>query len=156
MCPFILGEVWRFYMSLENPSPYEIQRVLEAWNNTREELLRHDPDPDPYTMETAALADTEKVKDLVVRLLRASKRAYDQHHQAEQMITDLEIRSRRFEKRGERFKRTALDIMQITGERRVELPEATWAVRAGQQVVKILGPVAEKYMCRKVEVSEDK
>lgn len=132
-------------MSLDNPSPYEIQQVLAAWNTTREELLKHDPDPDPYAMETAALAETEGVKDLVTRLIRASQRADAKYKVADNMATDLEIRARRYQKRAERFRKTASDIMQIIGERRLDQPDFTLVVRRGQQKAVITGVVPDEY-----------
>lgn len=132
-------------MSLDNPSPYEIQQALAAWNTVREELLKHDPDPDPYAMETAALAETEGVKDLVVRLIRASQQADVRYKVSDNMATDLEIRARRYQKRRDRFRQTALDIMQIMGETRMEQPDFTVSVRKGQQKAVVTGAVPDEY-----------
>src|ERR1700722_1994897 len=118
-------------MSLENPSPYEIQEILAAWNNAREELLRHDPDPDAYATETAALAETEKAKD-------------------------LEVRARRYQRRFERFRKTALDIMMIVGRTKLEEPDFTFYQRRGQEKVEVTGEVDEEFVRTKVIREPDK
>jgi hypothetical protein len=143
-------------MSLENPSPYEIQEILAAWNNAREELLRHDPDPDAYATETAALAETEKARDLVVRLVRASQRAEAMYKAADAMATDLEIRARRYQKRFERFRKTALDIMMIVGRTKLEEPDFTFYQRRGQEKVEVTGEVDEEFIRTKIIREPDK
>jgi hypothetical protein len=58
------------------------------------------------------------------------------------LIEDMQTRKARFARRNEAFRATAFAILDALGRNRVELPDITASIRAGQPSVQITDPDA--------------
>jgi hypothetical protein len=121
------------------PSAYAIERVVSVWMAARTRLL--ETDTDTLADENAILrllgpADGE-VREILTRLLRAARHAQAMEEAADRQLDELTERRNRYRKRYEDARDDALQIMEIIGERRFELPDMLASVATSQPSVVI-------------------
>ena len=114
-------------------SPYAIEQAVSAWMSARARLLHDDPDLAGDEAALAAMLGPEEgdVKEILARLLRAAQHAKDMAEQAHQHGARIAARQKRYAARAEGLRGTAFAIMDAIGERLIELPDLTAAIRAG-------------------------
>ncbi|HET8636404.1 MAG TPA: siphovirus Gp157 family protein [Acidobacteriaceae bacterium] len=121
------------------PSGYKIEQVMSAWMAARARLAA---DPDMADDEAAlyeALGPQEgDVRDILARLLRAASHSSDMHKAAKERAEAIAERADRYKRRAESLRTTAFSIMDLLGERKVELPDVTATISAGRPSVTIV------------------
>ena len=121
------------------PSGYRVEQAMAAWASARARLLADDSglDQDEAAL-TELLGDAEgDVEDVLARLLRAARDAKAMAESAAGLIEDMQARKARFARRNEAFRSTAFAILDALGRKKVELPDLTASIRAGQPSVQI-------------------
>lgn len=119
------------------PSGFRIEQALAAWNSARTRLLQDDP-----SLERDEAALTEllgpvegDVDSIIARLLRAARHAKVMADGSSDLIKEMQERKTRYAARSEALRATAFAIMDAIGRTKVELPDLTATMRAGQPKV---------------------
>lgn len=115
------------------PSGYRLEQALSAWQSTRARLLADDPDlahDEAALVELLGDADGD-VQGILARLLRGAVHAAAMASSAQDMATNLRARQDRYKRRADTMRATAFAILDAIGQRRVELPDLTAAIRTG-------------------------
>lgn len=121
----------------DGPSGYRIEMALAAWQSARARLLNEDPalENDEAALIDALGPEEGDIRSILTRLLRGALYARDMQSAAKvrkQMTADREAR---YKARAEFMMTAAFNIMQVTGERRFELPDLVASVRLGPKSV---------------------
>ena len=74
---------------------------------------------------------------ILARLLRGARHAKSMADAAAEQIEDMQARKSRYQRRQETMRGTAFAIMDALGRNKVELPDLTASIRAGQPSVVI-------------------
>jgi len=105
------------------------------------------------------LLSLESETDLREFLTVAVKRMYEAEAFVEgidDLITDIKTRRQRFEQRGEAMRSLAFRVMTTAAVRKVELPQATLSIRAGQPKVIITDETRLPEHCIRIKREPDK
>lgn len=129
---------------IDAPSGYQVERVLSAYQAARARLVEDDPS---LADDEAALVDLlgpedGEVQDILARLLRGALHARDMAAAAKARLKAMKGRQERYEARAEHMQTAAFNILQITGERRFELPDLLATIRHGPRSVFITDETA--------------
>lgn len=119
------------------PSGYKIESVISAWQAARDHLLTSDPslqDDEAALIEALGPEDAD-VHSILSRLLRGALHARDMAAAADERAKLIHARRDRYRRRAETAITAAFNIMQITGERRLELPDLVASIRRGPESV---------------------
>lgn len=125
---------------MDAPSPYKIEATLSAYQSARARLIEEDPS---LEHDEAALVDLlgpedGAVQDILARLLRGALYARDMANAADERAKATQGRRDRYKHRAETMVTAAFQIMNVTGERRVELPDLLATIRHGPQSVFVI------------------
>jgi hypothetical protein len=122
------------------PSGYKVEVALSAWHAARERLLAEDSglEHDEAALEELLGAAEADVEEVLKRLLRAARDAKAMAEASAGLIEDMQARKARFARRNEAFRATAFAVMDALGRSKVELPDITASIRAGQPSVQIV------------------
>src|SRR4051812_42249540 len=109
------------------PSGYRIEQAVSVWQSARARLLADDGD---LAHDEAALVDllgteTGDVRNILERLLRATLHAEDMAAVASERAATIKGREARYKSRAQHMRATAFAIMDVIGERKIELPDLT-------------------------------
>ena len=121
------------------PSGYRVEQAMAAWQSARARLLSEDSalEHDQAALDDL-LGDAEgDVEDVLARLLRAARDAKAMAEASAGLIEDMRARKERYQRRNEAFRSTAFSILDALGRSKVELPDITASIRAGQPSVQI-------------------
>jgi len=121
------------------PSGYRVEQAMAAWGAARARLLADDSglENDQQMLEEL-LGDAEgDVNDILARLLRAARDAKAMADASAGLIEDMRTRKDRYARRNEAFRATAFAILDALGRKKVELPDLSASIRAGQPSVQI-------------------
>jgi hypothetical protein len=121
------------------PSGYRIAQALAAWQSARARLLAEDSalEHDQAALDELLGAESGDVEDVLARLLRAARDAKAMAESTAGLIEDMQARKARFARRNEAFRATAFAVMDALGRTKMELPDITASIRAGQPSVQI-------------------
>jgi hypothetical protein len=121
------------------PSGCRVEQAMAAWQSARARLLSEDSalEHDQAALDEL-LGDAEgDVEDVLARLLRAARDAKAMAEASAGLIEDMQARKARFQRRNETFRATAFAVMDALGRSKMELPDITASIRAGQPSVQI-------------------
>lgn len=123
---------------------HDIDRALATWQTARARLLADDPE---LENDEAALIELlgpaqGDLDNIVARLLRAARHAGKMADAAGEMAAEITARAKRYDDRDRSLRAAALAILDVTGQRRVELPDLTASIRQGSQSVVITDETA--------------
>lgn len=126
------------------PSGYKIEQAMSAWQAARARLLEGDAD---LARDEAALTELlgeeeADVRTILTRLLRGAVHAEAMASAASDQMEVLKGRHARYKARGQTMRQVAFNIMDVMGEKKVELPDLTASVRKGQQSAMIVDEAA--------------
>ena len=118
-------------------SAWKAERVMLAWQQARAALLAEDPslENDEAALVDALGPEEAEVHDILARLLRGALHAVDMSNAANERAAAMRGRAERYKARAEALKTTAFSILELTGERRFELPDLVASVRTGPKSV---------------------
>jgi hypothetical protein len=121
------------------PSGYRVEQAMAAWASARGRLLAEDSglEGDEASLDELLGAAEGDVEDILARLLRAARDAKAMAEASAGLIEDMQARKARFARRTEAFRATAFAILDALGRSKVELPDLTASIRAGQPSVQI-------------------
>lgn len=122
------------------PSGYRIESVLSTWMAAREALLASDPalaDDEAALIDALGPEDAD-VRSILSRLLRGALYARDMAAAADERARLIRGRRDRYWRRAETMVTAAFNIMNVTGERRVELPDLVASIRRGPESVFVI------------------
>jgi hypothetical protein len=121
------------------PTGYRVEQALSVWAAARARLLAEDSglEHDEAALEELLGATEADVEEVLKRLLRAARDAKAMAEASAGLIDDMQARKARFARRNEAFRATAFAIMDTLGRTKVELPDLTASIRAGQPSVQI-------------------
>ncbi len=121
------------------PSGYRIEQALATWAAARERLLAEDSglEQDRAALDELLGGEAADVEEVLQRLLRAARDAKAMAEASAGLIEDMQARKARFARRNEAFRATAFAIMTALDRLKVELPDLTASIRAGQPSVQI-------------------
>lgn len=132
------------------PSGYKIERVMSEWMSVRARILTEDPDLENDEASISSIIGPEDgdVLDILSRVLLAAQHAASLSDAAEAMAKTLTGRAKRYLSRSDKLRETALAIMEIMGDKKVEFPTVTATVRAGKEHVIITNEtlIPEEYL----------
>lgn len=114
-------------------SGYRIEQAIAAWQSARSRLLSDDADlaHDEAALTELLGAEGGNVQDILTRLLRATVHAEAMAGAAADQIEAIRGRQERYKRRAAAMRTTVFAIMDITGQKRVELPDVTVSIAAG-------------------------
>ena len=126
------------------PSGYRVEQAISAWMNARSRLLTEDAD---LARDEAALAEllgdeAGDVKSILLRLIRGAIHAETMAKAAHEQMEALKGRQDRFKARGQTMRQTAYQIMEATGETKIEEPDFTVSIRKSPQTAMIVDEAA--------------
>lgn len=125
------------------PSAYKLEHVMSAWMAARERLgADPDLDGDEHALSSLLGPEDGDVRDILSRVLSAAQHAARMAEGASEAMSCLAERRDRYKRRADHFRSTALQIMEVLGERKAEFPFVTATVRAGLPHVVITDPDA--------------
>src|ERR1700721_3097508 len=106
-------------------SAWKAEKVMLAWQQARQALLAEDPalENDEAALIDALGPEEAEVHEILTRLLRGALHAVDMANAANERAAATKDRANRYKARAEAMKTTAFNILQVTGERRFELPD---------------------------------
>jgi hypothetical protein len=113
---------------------------MAAWASARARLLSEDSalEHDQAALDEL-LGDAEgDVEEVLARLLRAARDAKAMAEASAGLIEDMRARKERYQRRNEAFRSTAFAILTALERNKVELPDLTASIRAGQPSVQIV------------------
>lgn len=114
---------------------------MSAWMQARERIQADpDLDGDEHALSSILGPEAGDVKDILSRVLSAAQHAARMAEGATEAMSCLSERRDRYKRRSEQFRATALQIMEVIGERKVEFPFVTATLRAGLPHVIITDP----------------
>jgi len=121
------------------PSGYRVEQALSAWQAARARLLSDDAglEHNEAALEELLGAAEGDIEDVLARLLRAARDAKAMADASAGLIDDMQARKARYQRRNEAFRSTAFAVMDALGRAKVELPDITASIRAGQPSVQI-------------------
>ena len=124
-------------MSERAPSGFTIERAISAWMSARARLLESDPDLRADENGVARILGSEEgdVRDILTRMLRAARHAQAMEEAADRQLDELTERRDRYSRRYESLRDAAMQIMEIIGERRFELPDLLASTATSQPPV---------------------
>jgi hypothetical protein len=122
------------------PTGYRVEQALSVWAAARARLLAEDSglEHDEAALEELLGAAEADVEEVLKRLLRAARDAKAMAEASAGLIEDMQARKARFARRNEAFRATAFAIMDTLGRTKVEMPDLTASIRAGQPSVQIV------------------
>lgn len=125
------------------PSAFYVERVMSVWMAARAQLAA-DPDlaGDENGAERILAGADADVREILARLLRAALHADAMATAADTMAATLIERTKRYQGRRDALRDTAAQIMEIIGEKRVELPDLTASLATSQPSVVITDEAA--------------
>jgi|SRR5579862_5745784 hypothetical protein len=145
------------------PSPTTIERVIAAWQRTRDGLTADEQLPtDEHVVridDDDPLIETEAdVEAVLGRLVRAMLFAQLRASEAADLARAMTARKLRYERRGELIRGTIHDILVATERLSVVTPEGTVALRRIAPSVLILDPalIPDEYIVEKIERNPDR
>ena len=121
------------------PSGFRVEQAMAAWASARARLLADDGglEHDEAALDELLGSAEGDVEDILARLLRAARDAKAMAEASAGMIEDMRARKDRFTRRNEAFRATAFAVMDALGRSKMELPDITASIRAGQPSVQI-------------------
>lgn len=121
------------------PSGYRVEQAMSVWSAARARLLSEDSglEHGEVGLDELLGAAEGDVEDILARLLRASRDAKAMAKASASLIEDMQTRKVRFQRRDEAFRATAFAIMTALERSKLELPDLTASIRAGQPSVQI-------------------
>jgi hypothetical protein len=113
---------------------------MATWAAARARLLADDSglDHDEAALDELLGAAEADVEEVLARLLRAARDAKAMAEASAGLIEDMQARKSRFQRRNEAFRATAFAILDALGRSKIELPDLTASIRAGQPSVQIV------------------
>jgi hypothetical protein len=119
------------------PSGYRVEQALAAWMAARSRLLTEDSELAHDEAALSELLGPEEgdVELILARTLRAARHSKSMADAAAEQIEDMQARKARYLRRNETMRATAFAIMDAMGRTKVEFPDMTASVRAGQPSV---------------------
>ena len=123
----------------DNVSAWRVEQAIVAWQSARARLLADDADLAHDEAALTELLGTEDgdVRDILARLLRGARHAKTMADGAAVQIEEMQGRKARYQRRAEAMRATAFAIMDVLGEKKIELSDLTASIRAGQPSVVI-------------------
>lgn len=121
------------------PSGYRVEQAMSVWAAARARLLADDSGlaNDEAALEDILGAAEGDVEQVLARLLRAARDAKVMAEANATLIEDMQARKARFQRRNEAFRATAFAIMTALERQKIELPDLSASIRAGQPSVQI-------------------
>jgi hypothetical protein len=115
----------------------DTERALLTWRQARERLLADDPTLEDDEAALIELLGPEQgnLDDIVARLLRAARHAGKMSDMAQGMASEMSARAKRYDARDQSLRNAAMAILDVTGQRRVELPDLTASIYQGKASV---------------------
>jgi hypothetical protein len=139
------------------PSAYQTEQAISVWQSIRARLMQDDLLEDETEL-TRLLGPVEaEIDDILARLLRGAVHAKSMAEAAGERIDDIKARQTRYKAREEAMRSTAYAILEVTGRKRVELPDLTASIRNGTQSAMIVDEAAipdiyvEEVIVRKID-----
>jgi hypothetical protein len=122
------------------PSGYRVEQAMSVWTAARARLLADDSglEHDEAALDELLGAAEADVEQVLARLLRAARDAKAMAEASAGLIEDMQARKARFARRNEAFRATAFAIMTALERSKVEMPDLTASIRAGQPSVQIV------------------
>jgi Siphovirus Gp157 len=121
------------------PSAWRVEQAMATWEAARARLLADDIglEHDQAALDELLGKAEGDVEDVLARLLRAARDAKAMAEATAGLIEDMQARKARYQRRNEAFRSTAFAVMDALGRSRVDLPDITASIRAGQPSVQI-------------------
>jgi hypothetical protein len=121
------------------PSGYKVEQAMATWASARARLLADDSglEHDEAALDELLGAAEADVEEVLARLLRAARDAKAMAEASAGLIEDMQARKARYQRRNEAFRATAFAIMAALDRVKVEMPDLTASIRAGQPSVQI-------------------
>ncbi len=137
------------------PSGWRIEQAVATWQAVRSRLLQEDPSLENDEAAVKELLGEEEgdVRDILARLLRAAVHAESMATGAAARIMDMKERQERYGKRRDIARGAAFAVMDILGEKKVELPDLTASLRQGKPKLAITNEAAVMTQDRFVRVA---
>lgn len=122
------------------PSGYKVEQAMATWHAARARLLDEDSalEHDPASLDELLGAAEADIEEILARLLRAARHAMVMREACATQIEDMQARKARFTRRNETFRATAFAILDALGRSKIELPDLSASIRAGQPSVRIV------------------
>jgi len=126
------------------PSAYRMEQAMSALLAVRQRLLQDDPDlaDDERLFSDMLEGESGDAMEVLHRVLRASIAAKDMAEAADTRASDIAARRDRYRRRAEALRGAAFAALDALGIKKLELPDLTASVRAGQPVVVITDETA--------------
>lgn len=126
------------------PSPYALEQAMSALLATRQRLLQEDPDlaSDERLFSDMLEGESGDAMDILHRVLRSAVYAEDMADAIGSRIDDLKVRHARFVGRSQALRGAAFAALDALGLPKLELPDLSASVRAGQPAVVITDEAA--------------
>lgn len=121
--------------ALTAPSGFKVMKAVSAYQSARDRLLSADTD---LEHDEAALIEllgpeTQDIDEILNRLVSASVHACAMADLAANQMTALAARRDRYKRRNEMLRAMAMEVLNVTGQRRFETPAFTVSIRGGIQ-----------------------
>jgi len=122
------------------PSGYKVEQAMATWAAARARLLAEDSglEHNEAALEDLLGAAEGDVEDVLARLLRAARDAKAMAEASATLIDDMQARKARFQRRNDAFRATAFAILTALDRQKIELPDLSASIRAGQPSVQII------------------
>lgn len=114
-----------------------MEQAVSSWQSLRARLLQADPELATDEAALSALLGGEQatIAEMLERLLKGANFAESMANAAKLQLADLTERKGRYERRAQAMRGTAFAIMEVLGEKKMELPGLTASIGAGAQAV---------------------
>jgi len=131
---------------------------MSALLAVRQRLLQDDPDlaDDEQLFSDMLEGEGGDAMEVLHRVLRASIAAKDMAEAADSRAIEIAARRDRYRRRAEALRGAAFAALDALGIKKLELPDLTASVRAGQPVVVITDEAALPEVCIRVTREPDK
>ena len=146
------------------PGPATIERVMAAWQRTRDGLAADEMLASDEATVSVALTEAEReqaqadVDTVLKRITSAMLFASLRETEADELSKAMQARKVRYKERGEMLRRELLDILLLLGRPRFVATEGTVSVRSipGSVVITDAELIPDQYMVEKIVRTPDK
>jgi hypothetical protein len=140
------------------PSAWKIEQAMATWQAARSRLLEEDAGlaHDETALTELLGSETGDIDAILARLLRGARHAKSMADAAAEQIEDMQTRKQRYQRRAESMRATAFAIFDAIGRAKMELPDMTVTIRAGQPSVIVTDEDAIPDIYVRVERKPDK
>ena len=131
-------------------NPAEAENQLRIWNAFKAQLMAQGLDEDDqYLLDT--LEGLTSLHEVLISMISAAVEADTMAEAQKLRISDLQERRARYERRADRLRAFALQVMESAGLKSIEAPEFTFVTRPTPQKVVITNPesIPNEYLRQK-------